>query len=123
MEGDIIMVNTLIDTVSYGTTTSLASSTSATVGESSENLYSAEILSDSVGTSYMGSVTSSTTIPTTAVTAVIGRGVNGYNTVQAVTYIESCSNEEVNDMLNQIDELLDENTNTSKDVKTLSKRI
>ncbi len=117
------MVNTLIDTVSYGTTTSLASSTSATVGESSENLYSAEILSDSVGTSYMGSVTSSTTIPTTAVTAVIGQGVNGYNTVQAVTYIESCSNEEVNDMLNQIDELLDENTNTSKDVKTLSKRI
>lgn len=119
------MINTLMETVSHGTTISLASSTSASIGETTENICGPDELSNtignSIGTSYMGSSTSSTTIPTTAVTAIVGQSVSDFNTVQAVTYIETCSNEEVNDMINEIDELLDENTNN--DVKTLGRRI
>ena len=119
------MINTLMETVTRGTTISLASSTSACIGETTENLCGPDeisgIMKDSIGTSYMGSSTSSTSIPTTAVTAIVGQSASDFNTVQAVTYIETCSNEEVNDMINEIDELLDENTNN--DVKTLGRRI
>ena len=121
------MLETLIETVNYGSLASCGLSTSATVGETFEDprvsncFY--DIFRDSIGTSYTCSTSSSTTIPTTAVTAIVGQGINDYDTVQAVTYIESCSNEEVNDMLNQIDELLDDNTNNKEDIKILSRRI
>ncbi len=45
-----------------------------------------------------------------------------YENVEAITYIESCSNEEVNDMLNQINELLDENSNNKANIKTLGRK-
>ena len=67
--------------------------------------------------------TSATAVPSALITAIKSQDKIGYSGAKAITYIESCSNEEVNDMLNQIDELLDDNTNTHEDVKTLSRRI
>ena len=107
---------------------SLGLSSMATTGTSILATADAAICSDDCfesSSSLMvgSSMLSSTVTPITILDGKASTEKNTYDTVEAFTYIESCSNEEVSDMLNQIDELLDENKKEPEDIKVLGRRL
>jgi hypothetical protein len=112
------MIESLLDT--------LGLSTASSVGTSLSAIIDGAMFSDDIAEAGATLVASTSLVPTTSTSlSILDEKTNiekAYENVEAITYIESCSNDEVNDMLNQIDELLD-NKQTPEDIKALTKRI
>ena len=108
-----MIINPIIDTIGVGGLTSSGFAIYGS-GVSLDNWLS-DIYADET------SVIVTTSSSSSLLSEMMDLEKNGYNTVQAMTYIESCSIEERDDLINQIDQLLNEESKS--DVKTLSRRI
>ncbi len=112
-----MIINPIIDTIGVGGLTSSAFASYGSLvslDDCLSGLYADEDI-------YNTSLTVTTSTSSSLLSEMMDLEKNGYNTVQAMTYIESCSIEERNDLINQIDQLLNEESKS--DVKTLSRRI
>lgn len=123
------MINSLIDTLYSGSISTLGTSITGTIIDASDPdvggwwWHNGDFIEPASFCTEVSGTTVFVSIPISSLNEIMNLERNGYNTAQAINYVESCSNEEVNDMLNQIDDLLDDNTNTHEDVKTLSRSI
>ena len=109
-----MIINSLIETVGVGGLTSIAMASYGS-GVSVDHV---DGLDENI---YDTSLTVTTSTSSSLISEMMDLEKNGYNTVQAMTYLESCSIEEKNNLIDQIDQMLNEESES--DVKTLSRRI